>query len=132
MRGGAIPLLAWGTVLLVLYTGNWIWEGRPIQVAQTVFAILVIYGGAAVLWLLHREALRRGPPPVQSGLETVPEASTGAVLAALGVASILFGLVWAQFFVYFGAGVLLAGLGRLALELRAQRRTRERVQGVER
>lgn len=132
MRGGAIPLLAWGTVLLVLYTGNWIWEGRSIQVAQTVFAILVIYGGAAVLWLLNRVALKRGPPPPEPEIESVPGASTGAVLAALGIASILFGLVWALFFVYFGAGLLVAALGRLAIELRAQRRSRERVLGVKR
>jgi hypothetical protein len=132
VRGGAIPLLAWGTILLVLYTGNWIWEGRPIQVASMVFAILVIYGGAAILWLLSRAALKRGPPPPQPELDVVPEASTGAVLAALGAASILFGLVWALFFVYFGAGLLLAALGRLALELRAERRTRERALGGER
>jgi hypothetical protein len=132
VRGGAIPLLAWGTVLLVLYAGNWIWEDRSIQVAPTVFAILVIYGGAAVLWLRSREALRRGPPPPEPEVEPVPEASTGAVLAALGVAAILFGLVWALFFVYFGAGLLLAALGRLALELRAERRAAERVVGAKR
>jgi uncharacterized iron-regulated membrane protein len=129
VRGGAIPLLAWGTILLVLYTGNWIWEGRSIQVVPTGFAILVIYGGAALLWLARREALRRGPPPAERELDAIPEASTGAVLAALGLASILFGLVWALFLVYFGAGLLLAALGRLALELRAERRARRRALG---
>jgi uncharacterized iron-regulated membrane protein len=126
VRGGAIPLLAWGTILLVLYSGNWIWEGRPIQVATTVFAILVIYGGAALLWLARRDAIERGPPPAEPEIDPIPEASTGAVLAALGVASILFGLAWALFLVYFGAGLLLAALGRIALELRAERRARKR------
>lgn len=127
MRGGGIPLLAWGTILLVLYAGNWIWEGRPIQVGTTVFAIIIIYCGAVILWLARREALRRGPPPASSEPDLVPEASLGAVLAALGAASTLFGLVWALFFVYFGAGLFVLALGRLALELRSELRTRRRI-----
>ncbi|MDQ6816445.1 MAG: hypothetical protein M3018_03425 [Actinomycetota bacterium] len=126
MRGGAIPLLAWGTILLVLYAGNWIWEGRPIQVATTAFAIVVMYGGAALLWLARRDAIERGPPPAEPQVDPVPQASTGAVLAGFGVASILFGLAWALFLVYFGAGLLLAALGRIVLELRAERRTQRR------
>ncbi len=31
MRGGAIPVLAWGTLLLVLFVGNWIWDNRLIN-----------------------------------------------------------------------------------------------------
>ncbi|MDQ6842280.1 MAG: hypothetical protein M3025_07660 [Actinomycetota bacterium] len=131
MRGGGIPLLAWGTILLVLYAGNWVWEGRPIQVGTTVFAIVVIYGGAGLLWLARRESLRRGAPPAVPEVESVPTASVGAVLAALGLASILFGLVWALFFVYFGAGLLALALGRVATELRAERRTRKRIPGGE-
>jgi hypothetical protein len=127
VRGGAIPLLAWATILLVLYAGNWIWEGRPIQIGTTVFAIVVIYGGAGILWLFRREALKRGPPPPAQEIESVPEASIGSVLVALASASILFGLVWAQFFVYFGAGLLVLALGRVAIELRDERRTRERM-----
>ncbi|MDQ6819068.1 MAG: hypothetical protein M3076_01810 [Actinomycetota bacterium] len=132
MRGGAIPLLAWATILLVLYAGNWIWEGRPIQMGTTVFAIVVIYGGAGILWLFRREALQRGPPPPAPEIESVPEASIGSVLVALASASILFGLVWALFFVYFGAGLLILALGRVAIELRAERRTRERISEAER
>jgi uncharacterized iron-regulated membrane protein len=131
VRGGGIPLLAWGTILLVLYAGNWVWEGRPIQVGTTVFAILVIYGGAGLLWLARRESLRRGAPPAVPEVESVATASVGAVLAALGLASILFGLVWALFFVYFGAGLLALALGRVATELRAERRTRKRIPGGE-
>jgi uncharacterized iron-regulated membrane protein len=131
VRGGGIPLLAWGTILLVLYAGNWVWEGRPIQVGTTVFAIVVIYGGAGLLWLARRESLRRGAPPAVPEVKSVPTASVGAVLAALGLASILFGLVWALFFVYFGAGLLALALGRVASELRAERRTRKRIPGGE-
>ena len=32
MRGGAIPLLAWATLLVILMAINWIWTGDPIQV----------------------------------------------------------------------------------------------------
>ena len=42
-------------------------------------------------------------------------------------ACILFGIVWAGFLIYFGAGVLVLSLGRLALELRAQRKSRREV-----
>ena len=33
MRGGAIPVLAWGTLLLVLFVGNWIWDNTSHQPA---------------------------------------------------------------------------------------------------
>ena len=42
MRGGALPLLFWGTLLLVLLAMNWIWEGRLIQVGPTAFALVVL------------------------------------------------------------------------------------------
>jgi hypothetical protein len=125
MRGGAIPLLAWGTVLLVLYVGNWIWEGRPVQFGETLLAVLVVYAGAGLLWLLRREAIRRGPPPAQPGLESLPEGSLAAMVAGLSVGMILFGLAWARFLVLFGLATLIASGGRLATELRAERRARE-------
>lgn len=129
MRGGAIPLLAWGTVLLVLYAINWIWEGKAIQFGTTLAAVLIIYAGAVLLWLARRDALRRGPPPAAPELEPVPQASTGAVFTGLSVGAILFGLVWAKFLVFFGAGTLVLSLGRLAVELRSERATRERLRG---
>lgn len=131
MRGGAIPVLAWGTLLLILFIGNWIWDDKPVNAATAAFAAMVIYIWAVVLWLRRREAIRRGPPEPQTEAEAVPDASAAAVLIALGAASILFGLVWAKFFVFFGAGVLVLALGRLALELRAERASRERARGAE-
>jgi hypothetical protein len=126
MRGGAIPLLAWGTLLAVLLAINWIWTGDAIQVGSFGFAVLVMYAGGLLLWLARREALRRGPPPQPPGgtREALPEASLGAVLIGLAFAAIMFGLVWANFLVYFGGAVLVLGLGRLALELRAERDSR--------
>ncbi len=40
---------------------------------------------------------------------------------------ILFGLAWAQFLILFGLATLITSLGRLSLEVRAERRDRERV-----
>lgn len=127
MRGGAIPLLAWGSLLVVLLAINWIWTGDAIQIASFAFAALAVYAGAGLLALTGRDALRRGPPPVSSEPETVPETSLAAVLVGLSIACILFGIVWAGFLIYFGAGVLVLSLGRLALELRAQRKSRREV-----
>lgn len=132
MRGGAIPLLAWGTLLAVPLAINWIWTGDAIQVGEFGFAVLVIYGTAAALWLASRDAIRRGAPEARSEPEALPQASLAPVLVALSVAAILFGLVWANFLVYFGAGVLVLSLGRLALELRAERDSRRDARGGDR
>lgn len=124
MRAGAIPLLAWGTLLLVLLVGNWVWTGDSVQVGLFAMATGLIYAGAVLLVALDRGALRRGPPPLEDEPELVPEASLAAVLVGLAIACVGFGLVWAGFLVYFGAGVLVLSLGRLVLEVRAEREAR--------
>ncbi len=126
MRGGALPMFAWGTVLLVLYVGNWIWEGRIVQVGSTVMALLIIYLAGLLVWMLRRDAVRRGPPEADPGPEPAPAASSGAVLAGLSVGAIMFGVAWAKFLVYFGAGMLVLSLGRIVVELRAERLMAER------
>lgn len=125
MRGGALPLVFWGTLLLVLYAINWIWEGRLIQVGPTAFALAAIYGVALGLWLVRREAIRRGEPAPSRSPESVAESSLGAVLVGLSAAAILFGMVWARFLVYFGAAMFVAALTRTGLEVRAERRARD-------
>jgi hypothetical protein len=128
MRGGALPLLAWGALLVVLLAINWIWTGDAIQVGSFAFAVLVIYAAAALLGLTRREALRPGAPePRPEEPETVPQASIGAVMAALSVAAIVFGLTFGRFLIFFGAGMLVVSLGRLGLELRSQRQSREQI-----
>jgi hypothetical protein len=124
MRGGAIPLLAWGTLLLVLCIGNWIWNGKAVGSGAASAAVLIVYGFAVLVWRSGREAIRRGPPEPRTETEAVPQVSLGAVLAGLAIACILFGLAWANFLVYFGAGLLLVSLGRVAVEVRSERMTR--------
>ncbi len=124
MRGGAIPLAIWGTLLLVLFIGNWIWDAKPVNAATAAFAALVIYLGALLLWLARRDAIKRGPPEPSAAPEAVPQGSLAAAGAGLAVGAILFGLAWANFLVYFGAAMLVLSLGRLALEVRAERESR--------
>jgi hypothetical protein len=125
VRGGAIPLLAWGTLLVVLLVGNWIWTGDAVQVGSFALAAGVVYALAVLLVVSSRQALKTGPPPPEDELEVVPEASLAAVLVGVSIACIGFGLVWAGFLIYFGAGVLVLSLGRLVLELRAELAARD-------
>jgi hypothetical protein len=114
-------LLCWATLLVVLLAINWIWTGDAIQVGTFAFAALAVYLGGFMLWLVRREALHQGPPPPRSDPEAVPEASLSAVAVGLAIGCILFGLAWAQFLIWFGGGVLVLSLGRLAVELRSER-----------
>jgi len=133
MKGGAIPLLVWGLLLTVLFAGNAIWDHRLVNAATAAFAALVIFAAAALVVLRSgRAALRRGPPDPSPEPEAVPQASAGAAIAALGVASIVFGFTFGNFLVYFGAALLAAALGRVALELRSERRARDRAAGERR
>ncbi len=126
MRGGAIPLFAWAGVLAVLMAINWIWTGDAIQVGTFAFAVLAVLSAAALLVALAPQALRRGAPQPRPEPETLPTASLGAVLCALAVAAIVFGLAFGRFLVYFGAGLLLSALARVAIEVAAERRARAR------
>jgi hypothetical protein len=128
MRGGSIPLIAWGTLLLVLFVGNWIWNARAVSAAAAAFAAFVVYAFAFALWLARRESIRRGPPEPSAEAQALPQMSLGAVLVGLSVAAILFGFVWAQFLVFFGVALLILSLGRVWLELRAERASREHVE----
>ena len=125
MRGGSIPLLAWGALLAVLMAICWIWTGDAIQVGTFAFAVLVVWGSAALIAAeAGREAVRRGPPRVTRDADAIPMASLGAVLVALAVGSIVFGFAFGRFLVYFGAGLLVVSLGIVVVEVRGQRRAR--------
>lgn len=125
MRGGSLPLLAWGGLLAVSMVICAIWTGDAIQVAEFGFAVAVVWGSAALLAVKGGgEPLRRGPPPPDPTAQTVPTASMGSLLAAVGVASIVFGLAFGKFPIFFGVGLLILGLGLVARERSAERRMR--------
>jgi hypothetical protein len=127
MRGGAIPLFAWGALLVVLMTINWIWTGDAIQVGTFAFASAVVLGmGLALVVFSNGEAISLGEPRLGAEPEAVPTASLGAVLAGISVASIMFGLAFGRFLIFFGIGLLLTSLGAVARELITERRARER------
>ncbi|HEY1518035.1 MAG TPA: hypothetical protein VGF91_16535 [Solirubrobacteraceae bacterium] len=124
MRGGAIPILAWGTILLVLCIGNWVWDDKPVNGAVATAAVAIVYAFGIALWLARRDSIRRGPPEPSTEPQAVPQMSVAAVGIGLSVGCALFGLAWSKFLLYFGAGALVASLGRLAIELRSERATR--------
>jgi hypothetical protein len=125
MRGGALPLLAWGTLLALLMILNGVWTGDRIQVATFAFACVVVFGGALALIAIGRsKAARRGEPEAPMRPEAVPVVSLSAVGIAVAVASMVFGLAFGHFLIYFGAGLLIVSLGAVAREVRAERRLR--------
>ena len=65
-----------------------------------------------------------GRPSPARTRSPIPSTSLGAVLVAISSASITFGLAFGRFLIYFGAGLLIASLGVVARERRAQRRAR--------
>jgi hypothetical protein len=129
MRGGAIPMLAWGTLLLVLAIGNWVWNDRTVSGLVATAAVVIVYCFGAGLWLARREAIRRGPPEPRSEAETVPQTSVSAVLIGLSVGCALFGLAWARFLLDFGIALFIVSVGRLVLEVRAERASRRAAVG---
>ena len=117
-------MLAWGTILLVLAIGNWVWNGRAVGSGAASAAVLIVYGFGVAVWLARREAIRRGPPEPRSEPEAVPQASLAAVLIGLSAGCALFGLAWAKFLLYLGIVMFVVAVGRLIIELRATRATR--------
>lgn len=127
MRGGAIPVFLWGLGLAVLLVINAIWTGDAIQGWMFAFAVVVVIGSAAWLSLGRAEAWRRGPPSRSSAPEAVPKTSLAALGLGVSIAAMMFAIVFGKFLVFIGAGVFLLSLGRLGLEVRAQRKSlRER------
>jgi hypothetical protein len=86
--------------------------------------VAIIYVFGVALWLSRREAIRRGPPEPRPMLDSVPQASLAAAGIGVSLGCILFGIAWARFLVDFGFGLLVLSLGRLVLEIRAERRSR--------
>ena len=132
MRGGAIPLLVWALILAILYALNVVWTGNGLNAAMAGFAVAATAGTAFVFIALRRDALRRGEPQPCAEPRTIPTASFGAVLLAVGVASTVYGFDFGHFLVYFGIGLILAALGVLAREASTERSALRRRRGEDR
>lgn len=128
MRGGAIPIFIWGVLLAIMAVINAIWTtGNVIQGCVFAFGVLSVWGLAMVLIWLAPEARRKGPPELRRRPILMPSASAGAAGAAIAFSAFTFGWAFGGFWIFFGAGILLAALGRLLLEHRAARRAFRRV-----
>jgi len=123
VRGGAIPLFSWGTLLLVLLIINLIWAGSQIQSEMFAFAVTAVYATALALSVARPESLRRGPPVRESAPEAVPRTSLAAMALGISMGAMMFGVVFGKFLVFIGGGVWLLAAGRLVVEVRAQRRS---------
>ncbi len=123
MRGGAIPVFLWGTVLLVLMAINVIWTGDRVQAATFGFAVLVVYATSLGLVLANRDARRTGPPVRITHPEAAPQNSLAALALGVSIGAMMFGVVFGKFLVFIGAGVWVLAAGRLVAEVRAQRRS---------
>lgn len=127
MRGGAIPLLVWGFILVVLYALNVIWTGKGLDAAMAGVAVAATFGTAlAFIALRPREALRKGEPSPSEEPRAIVSASYGSVLLAVGVGSLVYGFAFGHFLVYFGAGLIVVSVGIIAREKHAQRRALRR------
>jgi hypothetical protein len=114
VRLSTLVVLAWAAWLTVLSATLLLWTpGDWVEWAPFVAAA----GGAWLLgvglWLRRHRAAGRLAPPY----------SPGAVLAALGVASIAAGASLGLWLVYVGAGLTIFGLGVVVRETLASRRT---------
>jgi uncharacterized iron-regulated membrane protein len=88
-------------------------------------AVVIIYCLGVALWVARREAIRRGPPEQHDDIENVPQMSVAAMVMGLSVGCALFGLAWARFLLYFGIAMFVLSLGRVLVEVRAERATRD-------
>jgi len=128
MRAGAIPLIAWGVLLAILFSVHLLMTGA----ATGDLVDTLCYGGAlalvvacAVISVVHRhETARRGSPELDTEAVAVPAASLGAPLLALAFVACGFGLVFGSFLVFGAGGVFVGAVFALTRELRDERRAR--------
>jgi hypothetical protein len=129
MRGGAIPILAWGTILLVLAIGNWVWDDKTVNGLAATSAVVIVYVFGVAVWMARREAIRRGAPEPSSVTESVPQTSLAAAGLGISAGCALFGLAWAKFLLDFGIALFIVSAARMALEVRAERASRRHALG---
>jgi heme A synthase len=121
IRAGQV-LLGWSALI-----GTWtvmlgIWSGDEVPVALFGAATLTMATlGVAVLVLGRRRSAPEESERVGE-VRAVPDLSLGTFALAAGLTAMALGAVFGLFMVLMGAGLALAGAGRLASERRAERR----------
>lgn len=128
MRGGAIPLIVWGVLNLILLVIAGIWEGLRwhnggLHVVLTAFTVLVVFLGGVVLIVIRGQAGRKGAPEYERRIDVLPRISFAAAGAGLGCGLVGFGIVFGKWLIIAGGVLLVASLARLLSELAWQHRT---------
>jgi hypothetical protein len=126
MKGGGAMLLLWGGLgmggleaLYVIFADESNFPWLPLTFFGFACATCVLAG----LVLVVRDRLRREPEPL-SRTEVVPDLSLGAALVGVGLAVGLPGMEFGPWMYILGAMLVVAGVLRLAVEWRADRRHR--------
>lgn len=128
MRGGAWVPLVWAGLLVILGTINAVWTDVDlIQSGTFLAAIGDVLALAVLLGARSPQALRRGAPENERDPVALPSMSLASMIAGLAFGVFVFGFAFGTFPIAFGGGLLLLAIGRLAVEVRAQRRALARV-----
>jgi hypothetical protein len=128
VRGGVWIPLIWAGLLVILGTINAVWTDVDlIQSGTFLAAIGDVLALAVLLGALSPEALRRGPPVTGGDPEALPSMSLASMIAGLSFGVFVFGFAFGKFPIFFGGGLLLLAIGRLVIEVRAQRRALARM-----
>jgi hypothetical protein len=118
MSRAAVPLLGYAVLIGLGAAGLWVWSPDHLPAA-------LLGGGAVVIAAIAAAVALRGGEEV--GVRPIPDLSFAVVAIAFGLCTMLVGAYLGLYLVLIGGGVLLAGLGGLARELRAERRALRRV-----
>ncbi len=117
-RAAAVPLLGYAVLIGVGAAGLWVWSPDHLPAA-------LLGGGAVLIGVIAAAvALRGGAEPA---VRPIPDLSFAMVAVAFGLCTMLVGAYLGLYLVLIGGGVLLAGLGGVGRELRAERRALRRV-----
>ena len=121
IRAGQV-LLAWAALIGAWTVMLWIWSSDAVPVALFGGATLTMAAIGSAALLLGRRRSTPGETEAVGEVRAVPDLSLGTFALAAGVTAMALGAVFGLFMVLIGAGLALAGAGRLTTERQAERR----------